>query len=400
MNRIAILLAVTVVVCRSAAGLAQETDGSAQPPVAEAAAAPPPAAPPSAEESLEALLSEETIAVGETGSFGYRLTSYGVTPYVHAYTTAEWFAQQGAVNTFDLHYFNVFVGADILGKIVPEIQLEYEHGGSEFGIRFAQVDFKVHSLLTVRVGSFLVPVGVFNEYLYPEFITKTADRPFALREIVPASWQEIGVQLRGKYDFGAGRNVSYAAFVVNGLQQADDPTTPDEIEDGGGIRNMRGNFVEKNDGDKAFGGRLGIEPLDGARVGASFYQGAYTADGKQRLTIYDVDAGVTWRDLSVRAEFTAASQETALSGTLKKQGFYVLAAYRFLAFEPVLQYDAVRLGGKPAKDRTRVTAGVNWYPYPSELPSVVVKANYQKITDGGPQDAEDDKFIVQMSMGF
>lgn len=393
------LFATLAVFTWSGAALAQGGEGSSPTPTPTATPMPAPETTPDAGGGLEALLSKE-VAVGETGSFGYRLTSYGVSPYVHAYTTAEWFDQQGGINTFDLHYFNVFIGADILGKIVPEVQLEHEHGGGEIGVRFAQVDMKVYPLLTVRVGSFLVPVGVFNEYLYPEFISKTADRPFVMREIVPSSWQEVGVQLRGVYDFGQGRNVSYAVFAVNGLEQLDDPTTP-EIEDGGAIRDMRANFEDESDGDKAIGGRLGIEPFDGIRIGGSYYSGAYTVDGEQRLTIMDADAGVSWRDLTLRAEFVSAQQETAANGTLEKQGFYVIAAYKILSrIEPVVQYDSIRLDGDPANDRDRITAGFNWYPYPTDLPSAVVKVNYEMTTDDGPEDTEDDKFILQLSMGF
>ncbi len=185
--------------------------------------------------SIEELLEQEVVAVGETGSFGSRLENLGVKPYVHAYAVIDFMEQQGVPSTFNAHYFNVFIGANIAERVIPEVQLEYEHGGDEIQVRFAQIDVRVaEDLLAVRAGKFLVPMGLYNEYLYPEYISKTPQRPFAMREIVPVSWAETGVQLRGRYGWAAHRDMNYALYVVNGLEQKDG-------KDGGGIRHMRGN---------------------------------------------------------------------------------------------------------------------------------------------------------------
>ena len=123
--------------------------------------------------SLEELLATP-IRTGEAGSFGYSLEAMGIKPYLHGYATIDWaqrFQDGPDLNTFDAHYFNVFVGANIQDVVTPEIQIETEHG-FEFAVRFAQVDVKVNDYLSVRAGLFLVPFGVYNEYLYPEYISK------------------------------------------------------------------------------------------------------------------------------------------------------------------------------------------------------------------------------------
>lgn len=342
--------------------------------------------------SLEDLLAKE-IAAGESGSFGYRLASYGIDPYLHAYAVMDFNDTEGKTNTFDMHYFNVFVGANINDVVVPEVQLEYEHGGEEIQMRFGQIDLRLAGdAFTLRAGKFLVPMGVYNEFLYPEFISKTPQRPFALREIVPVSWAEVGLQARGKYELGLGRGVNYAVYVVNGLEQSDGG-------DGGAIRGMRNNHRDKYSSDKAFGGKIEVEPLSGLRLGFSTYMGAYTRDGAQDLSISDVNVGWTSGPWTLQSEYVWATQDVAAGADLDKSGGYVLGSYRTGKFEPVVQFDWIELDGAPEKDRERWTAGFNYFPFDDLAPSLVIKTSYEWVDNDGV-DIDDNALWVQLAIGF
>ncbi len=347
---------------------------------------------------IERMLRSE-MAGGTTGSFGLRLERYGISTSLHAYVVAEFDAETGAQATFDLHYFNVFVGANIRDVVIPEVQLEYEHGGAEIQIRYGQIDVRVFGeRLVVRAGKFLVPMGVFNSFLYPEFISKLPDRPFVLREIVPVSWPEVGIQMRGRYEWREGSAIGYALYLVNGLEQADDLMTPG-ADEGGAIRDMRNNVIDGHHSDKAFGFRLGIEPTPGLTFGVSGYSGAYTVDGARRLSIGDVDVGLRRGNLTVRGELVGAIQEIA-GTSLTKRGFYVIASYRLFGFvEPVLEFDAIWLDGAAADDRMRATAGLILYPFPDKVPTFVLKQSYAATWDRAG-DPISHRYVAQLAIGF
>lgn len=337
------------------------------------------------EESEEEFLYEEE-EKGGSGSFGKRLLSLKHEISLSGYLVNEFFKQQEKPSTFDNHYFNVFVTAPLGDDVLAEIQLEHEHGGSEIEIRYAQLDWIISDALIIRTGKFLTPVGVFNEYLYPEYINKPISRPFAMREIVPVAWAEVGVQVRGKYELNPTSRLNYAAFLVNGLQG----------EEGKGIRGMRNNTRDKKDGDKAVGGRVGIDLTQGLELGVSGYSGAYTEDGEHRLTIVDADAAFSHEALSLRGEFAMAKQQTS-KDDLTKWGFYAQASYKFLdKYEPVIRFDQIELDGKKEDDRWRVTVGVSYYA----TDDLVVKVNLEHIENGGDEDKDDDQISVQFALGF
>ncbi len=373
------------------------------------------------ESDLESLLNTE-INTGGVGSFGYRLQDLGVQTYLHGYvvtdiayspdlspktplTTKSFSAKvlddfsspKVAPISFDIHYFNIFVGANIKNLVNAEMQIEKEHGGDDQQVRFAQLDLLFHPLAIVRLGKFLIPMGTFNEYLYPEYITRGVERPFPLLAIVPVAWPEVGAQIRGKYEFGIGQNINYAFYVVNGLEQ-DDSDPKNGIDDGGDIRKMRYNHIDANSDDKAFGGRIGARLIPNLDFGVSGYTGGYTIDGKKRLSIFDFDTTYSWEKLSLNGEFVMGLQDSS-KGTEIKQGFYVQAAYRlFDFFEPVLQYDTISFSRDTKNNKQRVTLSLNFFPFAKEIPNLVLKSGYSYTIQ--KDNIAPHKIIVQAAIGF
>ena len=75
---------------------------------------------------------------------------------------------------------------------------------------YAQLDFIANPYVTVVVGRFLTPFGIFNERLYPIWIRSLQQDPL----ILPLSSESSdGTMLRGGFPLNAKANLNYAAYV-------------------------------------------------------------------------------------------------------------------------------------------------------------------------------------------
>ncbi len=89
-------------------------------------------------------------------------------------------------------------------------------GGGAFGgpvnkhLDYLQADYIANPYVTVTVGRFLTPFGIFNERLYPMWIRALQSDPLIL-PIATAS--SDGTMLRGGFPVGRRANLNYAAYV-------------------------------------------------------------------------------------------------------------------------------------------------------------------------------------------
>lgn len=360
--------------------------------------------------SIEGLLQaesllEDSIAAGDVGGFGFRLESLKTSVGLHAYATLDYtYLSASNQHSFDAHYFNVFVNANIADRVFPELQLEIEHV-REVGARFAQVDVKAFDFLVVRAGLFLVPFGTYNEFLYPEYLNKVPRSPLALThaDIIPVAWNEVGLQLRGRVPLGK-HSLNYAVYVVNGLQQADPAPGDGVIQEGGGIRAMRGNWLGLANPRKSFGGRVGGDFFNRAiTVGVSGYRGNYTVEGDRALSMYGFDLTAQYKDFWLMIEGVRSHQEItsptdpAARSELVKQGIYAVASYKIAdLLEPAIAFDRAVIGGASSTNKSRTTFCLNVYPV--RKVHLVTRASYTvSLADNG---ARDDIFMIQSSIGF
>jgi len=351
------------------------------------------------DEFSSSIIEEENSQRGTEGSFGKRLSKLSSFVSLNGYATNEFLYHEDGTSTFNNHYFNLLASAEISKHIFAEIQMEYEYGGSSLTARYAQIDYKFNDLFVIRSGKFLIPAGEYNEYLYPEYLSKTTTRAFVNKEIVPVSWGEVGVQLRGQLKINGDSSVVrpfYSFYIVNGLRG----------EAGGNIRTMRGNALDTLAGSLAFGGNIGAEIGNYFNIQFNFYKGDYNHAGDLDLQIYGSSLAFDNGKFSFYAAFHAAKQELSANSqktdnednnkqTLDKYGFYTQVAYRYRNFEPVLRYDQIRLDGAEAGDRDRFTFALNYHFYEN----CVFKINYD-LTKNKGIDLKDNLFSLQLSVGF
>ncbi len=67
--------------------------------------------------------------------------------------------------------------------------------------------------------------------------------------------------------------------------------------------------------------------------------------------------------------------------------------------EPLVMGEIARLGQAETLDRARLTLGVNLVPYPVESPSMMIHTSYAYTVNQGV-DADDNRFIIQLAVGF
>ena len=316
--------------------------------------------------------------------------------------TYSW--QKGKAGTFDLFHFNPIFLFQLEDKLLARAEIEYEHGGGEIALEYAQLDFFLNDYVTISGGKFLIPFGVFNQKLHPSWISKVPGRPLANDQVVPVGWSEAGVMASGGVSISGYSKINYALYLVNGLEGAE----------GDNIRDLRkeGDDRDVLNNNKAVGGRLGIVPIKEIEIGASAYTGKYddVEFPKRSLNLYGVDAEFHYKDyLELRGEFNQVDQEiTDLSapdsvGFLVKRGYYAQAALKLsplavTALNPVEV--AIRFSGQnfpgEASDKWEVSPGVNYYVTNTGIIRLFYRFNLEKDA----YKVKNNQIILQYAMGF
>lgn len=351
--------------------------------------------------SLEEIVNID-IVTGDIGGFGKQLDELKIKPYFHGYSVFNFrnldLRDKKETPTFDMLYLNPIIGVNIQDKITSEMMLEFEHGGSEVGIRYGILDYSPFDFITIRLGKFLVPIGKFNEYLYAEHINIFADRPLSNSHIIPVVFADVGAQVRGNFKLFNDLGLNYAMYVSNGLEQKDDKY-------GAEVISLRNNERDSKNGNKSYGGRVGVT-FEGIEGGFSLYKGAYSQDGSKNISLYDLDLEYKKDNFEIRGEYTASDQETD-SKAIDRNGFFVEAGYKFMdRYQPTLRYDYAKLdnyktlGGQIVTNPIqRITGGFNFYPLPELNSTFKFKFNYAYIPDTGVGKTANE-FVFQSAIGF
>lgn len=313
----------------------------------------------------------------------------------------------------------LYVGYKFDDRWLLNTEFEFEHASVEdtadgdsngsVSVEFAYLEYLFSEEFSVRAGLLLVPMGFVNELHEPTTFW-SANRPEIERLILPSTWRENGVGVVGE-----GEDLSYRAYVINGLDG--------EGFSSSGLRGGRQKGSEAKIEDAAFVGRLDYVGLDDLLFGASLYHGnsgqGLDGAGSVGTTIVDLHAEYNWHGLRARALGVHATLDDVedLNDALglvgnqsvgeELSGYYVELGYDVLngsgskhALIPFVRYEKYDTQAKvpggfssnPARDAENFTFGVAWKP----TSQVIFKADYVDADNeaGSGQD------LLRLAMGY
>ncbi len=303
---------------------------------------------------------------------------------------------------FDFLRNILYIGYRFNDWILFNSEIEIEHGSTgkfrngkpigEIGIEFGYMELMFSKHANLRVGMMLVPVGIVNEKHEPSTFFGTK-RPQVEQVIIPSTWRGNGAGFYGEII----SDVSYRIYLLEGL----DASAFTER----GIREGRQSGAKAFAENLALTGRLDFTGLDGAILGASFFNGNSNqsiADSLDNFdpvtTVFSVHGEYAWKGLEARALYTQVNQKDAAQfrkeyyRTLgsRMTGWYAVAGYDLMPlivpgtthyFAPFAQYEKFNTHAKVPEglskdrslDRTIKTAGITYKPHPN----VAFKIDYR-----------------------
>jgi len=169
------------------------------------------------------------------------------------------------------------------------------HGGTvQKEVEYAELDYIANPYMTVTVGRFLTPFGIFNERLYPVWIRNLQSDPLILPIGIGPSNASTGAMIRGGFKAHPKFNVNYAVY-FSALST-----------------------VSHLDSDRFAGGRAGIfVPLARLEVGGSFQHGLQ--DARSNAFGFHFFWQPPALPLDIRSEYARSIQGS---------GYWAEAAYR------------------------------------------------------------------------
>ena len=335
---------------------------------------------------------------------GVSIGGYGNVLYQNFSSTRQNGQPSGAVDTIDLERVVLYFGYKFSDRFVFNSEIEYEHAVAGEGKKgavepeFAYLDWTRSQDFNLRGGLVLLPVGLLNEQHEPTTFFG-ARRNNVERNILPATWRELGLGTYGSHGVFAWR-----AYVVNGLNAAG-------FTAGNGIRGGRQDGSIAKAEDFAFTARLDATPAPGVLVGAAVFTGESAQDlldssGQPfgaRTTTWDVHAEYRWRGLTLRGLYAGVSigdaaqvnQANGFTGDRsvgsRLEGWYLAGGFDVLslvpgarmALSPFVRYEQYDTQAtvpdgyarNPANDVDVLTIGVQFKP----IEQIVLTADWQKI---------------------
>jgi len=189
------------------------------------------------------------------------------------------------------------IGERWLVESRAEFKGEYQSTNGSFGgkvekeIDYLQLDYLANRYVTVSLGRFLTPFGIYNERLYPIWIRDLQTTPI----IFPlATGSSDGAMLRGGFEALPGLNINYATYFSTL------------------------STVNKFESDRLFGGRFGIF-LPRPRVEVGFSLQHLLQEGRTNAFGFHFEWQPRDMPLDTRAEYARSNNGS---------GYWLESAYR------------------------------------------------------------------------
>jgi len=326
--------------------------------------------------------------------------------------------RQGDNSSFTVGSFSPIFHFQYRDIVMLESELEYtvdSDGGTEAELEYMTIDWFANDYMVVQGGKFLSPIGQFRQNLHPSWINKMTTAPPGFGHDGAAPVSDLGVQLRGGIPIGE-MFANYAVYVGNGpeLNSTTEDGTEFSLE---GIRAEA--FGKDADGEKVFGGRLGLLPIPSVEIGLSGAIGKaevtkleneatgttaeLSGQSKRDYSVFGSDFSWRWEKLGLRGEYVRSRVGSANGGgtpspSAKWTAWYAQASYRLLPtkFELVARY-ADFDSPKKIDEQSQWGFGIN-YLFTGNF---IAKLNYE-LNDGrvSGSQADDNLLKAQLAYGF
>jgi hypothetical protein len=199
---------------------------------------------------------------------------------------------------FQMRRVSLFISSSVSKRIKFLTEIEFEEGGKEINLEFASVDFEISSLLNLRGGIVLNPIGSFNQnHDGPKW--DFVDRPLSSTQMLPATWSNAGFGIYGKKSKKKWA-YAYEAYLTNGFDDRIINNTENKTFLPASKENPE-RFEESFNGSMLFTGKIAVKNSSLGEVGISYMGGVYNKfredgldlDKKRRVNVYAVDLNTT-----------------------------------------------------------------------------------------------------------
>ena len=265
-----------------------------------------------------------------------------------------------ATKQIDFHRFILFVNHEFSDNIRLFSELELEHAISGVGkvgvmeLEQAYIQFKQGNR-DIKVGMFLMPVGIVNETHEPPTFYGTERNPIE-KYIIPTTWREGGVMYSANHASG----LSWDVAVHSGLN------TSTSVRSG---RQNVGNAVAET---LAYTGRIQYTGLAGLTLSASWNQQEdmdQAAGGLGAASLLEAHVIYHIADLKLTALFAQWTIENGpdTQGSIVEASYLVSSTWGVFARQNI--WDDTGAG-----DKTQYDIGANYWPHED----VVLKLDVQQ----------------------
>lgn len=289
------------------------------------------------------------------------------------------------------------------------------NSGTSFDLTIANVSYELTDHLLIGGGLFVVPFGVYHNHFDPPWINKFPDDPLPFGDGGIAPGSEVGFFLKGAVPAGSAK-ITYDAYITNG------PSLNRTSADAAGSLNFD-DFTDLN-GNKAYGGRIGLIPIRNMELGYSLQFSEPNAAGTPRahatLQAFDFNYRPLVRalggviDFRTELIFSDVSKQTydadgsAGFGPTRfgnyRQGGYVQLCYRPTLAESkfvrdlefVSRYDwlTTPLNAPGGEHEKRIAFGIDYWL----APNAVLKFAYE--IDNKKVGRDENAFMIQFGLGL
>lgn len=372
------------------------------------------------QEQIDALQNQVTALNGEVQQTA-EWKNPNTLAHMAGYADVAYVKKEGEDSSFVIGTFSPIFHYQYRDTVMMEAELEFEvgeDGETEVALEYMTIDWFLNDYAVLVAGKFLSPIGQFRQNLHPSWINKLATAPPGFGHDGAAPVSDLGLQVRGAFAMGSVR-ANYAVYVSNG------PEINAEAEDdgaGGFEYELDGvaaeGFGVDSDGEKTFGGRIGILPIASVEIGLSAAGGKATVtnieadtsppagsiegETPRDYTVYGADFVWFTGNMSLRGEFVKTEVGEATTGVTASeaatwQTWYTQAAYRLpnTKWEGVLRYTDYD-SPHASVDQKQTAIGVNYLV----TNNFIVKLTHE-LNDGLENANSDlDLTVLQLAYGF